>query len=250
MLTSARERVNEVEGGRAKCEKIRMIIVSNRTGVLPSARKLGLVETVMSKVSELRVIGTKTAGSGQLTRREMVRRLFASMGAGAAWPLVAVSHPIFEHLKNDAILAEVEKLGAADRKPIFLNGQQDETLIALAESMVPGSTKAQVNRFIDLLLSVDKPKSQRDFAESVAAFNAEAQKLFAKNFPALDDNQKNMLLTNVSEKQSPLHGHFENLKGWVSGAYYSSEAGMRELGWTGDYVYESFPGCEHPEGHG
>jgi len=46
-----------------------------------------------------------------------------------------------------------------------------------------------------------------------------------------------------------LRKHFENLKGWISGAYYSSEAGMRELGWTEDRVFEKFPGCEHPEGH-
>jgi len=40
-------------------------------------------------------------------------------------------------------------------------------------------------------------------------------------------------------------GRFENLKGWISGAYYSSEMGMRELGWTEDRVFGSFPGCEH-----
>lgn len=39
------------------------------------------------------------------------------------------------------------------------------------------------------------------------------------------------------------------MKGWVVGAYYSSEVGMRELGWTGDVMFESFPGCEHPGGH-
>jgi hypothetical protein len=203
----------------------------------------------MSKVNELRVIGSATAGSGQLMRREMVRRLLAGMGAGAAWPFVTVSHPIFQHLKNDAIFDEAEKLGAADWKPVFLNPRQNEDLIALAEGIVPGSTTAQVNRFIDLLLSVDKPKSQSEFVQSLAAFDAEAQKRFGKGFPALDDGEKNTILTDASAKESTLHGQFENLKGWVSGAYYSSEAGMRELGWTGDYVFESFPGCEHPEGH-
>jgi hypothetical protein len=39
------------------------------------------------------------------------------------------------------------------------------------------------------------------------------------------------------------------LKGWISVAYYSSEIGMKELGWTPDRVFASFPGCEHPEGH-
>lgn len=203
----------------------------------------------MSKAHELPVINSQSARNWRLTRREMVQRLLAGVGAGAAWPLVGASHPILEHLKNDVILEEAEKLEAADWKPVFLNAQQNETLIALAEQIVPGSTKGQVNRFIDLLLSVDKPENQREFAESLAAFDGEAQKRFGRNFPALGDGEKDIILTNASAKESMLQGHFENLKGWVSGAYYSSEAGMRELGWTGDYAFEKFPGCEHPDGH-
>lgn len=202
------------------------------------------------------------AEGGQLSRREMVRRLLAGMGAGAAWPLVAAAHPIHEILKNDALLEEAEKLGAADWKPVFLNAQQNENLIALGERIVPGSTKAQVNRFLDLLLSVDTDKHKKDFGAALAAFEAESQKRFGKGFPSLDVRQQNMLLVDASappakevsagsaEKgNSGLHGHFENLKGWVSGAYYSSEMGMRELGWTEDRVFAIFPGCEHPEGH-
>jgi hypothetical protein len=217
----------------------------------------------MIKGNPLPVMQDGAAARGQLTRREMVQRLLAGVGAGAAWPLVAASHPVVEHLRNDAILAEAEKLGTADWKPVFLSAQQNETLVALAESIVPGCTKAQANRFIDLLLSVEKPENQRKFVESLTTFNAEAQKRFGTSFPSLDDNQKNLLLTDASArpansnssdsrtagKQSALHDHFENLKGWVSGAYYSSEAGMRELGWTGDYVFETFPGCEHPNDH-
>jgi Gluconate 2-dehydrogenase subunit 3 len=217
----------------------------------------------MIRENLLPVLQDGAAARGQLTRREMVQRLLAGVGAGAAWPLVAASHPIAEHLRNDAILSEAEKLGTADWKPVFLSGQQNETLAALAESIVPGSAKAQVNRFIDLLLSVEKTENQHKFVESLTAFDAEAQKRFGNGFPSLDDNQKNLLLADASakpansnssdsptaRKQWALHGHFENLKGWVSGAYYSSEAGMRELGWTGDYVFETFPGCEHPNQH-
>ncbi len=202
------------------------------------------------------------AAGGHLTRREMVQRLLAGVGAGAAWPLVADSHPIHEFLRNDAVLEEAEKLVAADWKPLFLDAQQNESLIAIAEAIVPSSTKAQVNRFIDLLLSVDTDNHKKEFAAAVAAFEAESQKRFGKGFPSLDDRQKNMLLTDAAatpaeqissgggEKENAgLHGHFENLKGWISGAYYSSEIGMRELGWTEDRVFASFPGCEHPEGH-
>jgi len=55
--------------------------------------------------------------------------------------------------------------------------------------------------------------------------------------------------TGAEKKESELYSHFENLKSWISGAYYSSEVGMRELGWTGDYVFEAFPGCAHPDAH-
>ncbi len=211
----------------------------------------------------LPVINEAAAAGGQLTRREMVRRLVAGVGASAAWPLMAASHPIHALFRNEAVLDEAEYLGAADWKPLFLNAQQNESLIAIAESIVPGSTKAQVNRFIDLLLSVDTDKHKKEFVAALAAFEAEAQKRFAKNFPALDESQKSQLLTDASatparqnsdgveagEKRAGLHEHFDNLKGWVSGAYYSSEMGMKELGWTADRVFASFPGCEHPEGH-
>jgi len=212
------------------------------------------------KENVLPMIGAQATEMRGLTRREMVQRLLAGAGAGAAWPLVAASHPMYEHLKNDAIFAEAEKLEeAADWKPVFLSAQQSEDLAALAESIVPGSTRARVSRFIDLLLSVDKLENQQQFLRSLSAFQVEAQKRFGKRFPALTQEQKNTLLSEaatnpgnseaahaqVVKTVSPPHAHFENLKGWVSGAYYSSEVGMRELGWTGDYAFAEFPGCAH-----
>ncbi|HEY6269133.1 MAG TPA: gluconate 2-dehydrogenase subunit 3 family protein [Candidatus Acidoferrum sp.] len=220
----------------------------------------GVIE--LGTKSALPVIIETAAVSGRLTRREMVRRLLAGVGAGAAWPPVVAFHPIHEILRNDAVFEEAEKLGAADWKPVFLNVQQNECLVAVAESIVPGSTKAQVNRFLDLLLSVDTEIHKKEFVAALAAFEAESRKRFGKGFPSLDDRQRNMLLADASappakgvsaasagKENSALHGHFENLKGWVSGAYYSSEMGMRELGWTEDRVFANFPGCEHPEGH-
>jgi len=229
----------------------------------------------MGKGSGLPIIQAETAQNRRLTRREMVQRLLAGVGAGAAWPLVAAGHPIHEHLANGAIFEEAEKLGAADWKPLFLRGEQNEALVALSEGIVPGSIKAQVNRFIDLLLSVDTTEHRQKFAESLEAFDAEAQKRFGKRFAVLDESQRNTLLNEAcvrpanaapvesdssaedgsssgaaGKNQRVLYDHFENLKGWISGTYYSTEAGMRELGWNGEYVFESFPGCEHPDGHG
>ena len=216
----------------------------------------------MGKASALSMIQDAEAHGRPLTRREMVRRLIAGAGAGVARPLVAASHPIYAHLASGAIFEQTEKVAAADWKPLFLNAQQEETLAVLAEAMVPGSKKAQADRFIDLLLSVDTVEHQKSFVDSLAAFETESQKRFGRRFPALNAGEQNALLTDASarpakegatggdRKEDPgLRGHFENLKGWICVAYYSSEAGMRELGWTEDRVFEKFPGCEHPEGH-
>ncbi len=210
----------------------------------------------------LAVMNVAGRARARLTRREMVTRLLASIGAGVALPLAAASHPIHELLRNDAVLDEAEKLEAADWKPTLLSAEQNESLIAIAESMVPGSTKAQANRFIDLLLSVDTPEHKKKFLDSVATLEVESERRFGSGFASLEPGQKNMLLADASRgapkdastggagKESlRLHEHFENLKGWISGAYYSSEMGMRDLGWTPDQVFASFPGCEHPEGH-
>jgi Gluconate 2-dehydrogenase subunit 3 len=185
----------------------------------------------------------------RLSRREIVRKLVAGIAAGAAMPLVASSHPIYRHLTEGVMLDRAEDLReASDWQPLFLNAAQDKTLAALSEAVVPGSIKARVDRFIDLLLSVDTAEHQREFGASLAAVEPEAQKRFGRDFAALTPSEQQTLLTDFS-KQETSREHLQNLKEWIVGAYYSSEQGMRELGWNGNYAFESFPGCEHGDEH-
>jgi len=181
----------------------------------------------------------------KLTRREVVEKLLAGMAAGVAWPLIASSHPIHQHVKNGG--AALDRADAAqkavDWKPLFLNSQQNETLVALSESIVPGSAQAHVNRFIDLLLSVDSTENQQKFAGSLAVIEGEAQKRFGRGFHQLTANEKDELLTRLSA-ESAQRKHFDDVKEWVTLAYYSSEDGMRELGWTENRAFRVFPGCE------
>jgi hypothetical protein len=53
----------------------------------------------------------------------------------------------------------------------------------------------------------------------------------------------------TSSASPTLRDHFENLKDWIVATYYSSEEGMRELGWTDEFYFESPSECSHPEGH-
>src|SRR5438874_10570379 len=149
---------------------------------------------------------------GKLTRRQMVERLLAGMAAGVALPLIAAAHPIHQHVKNGATLDRADAAQkASDWKPLFLNSQQDQTLVTLSESIVPGSAKAHVNRFIDLLLSVDSAENKEKFAASLAAIDGVTQSRFGRRFHQLAEIEKNELLTSISTHNAH-QKHSDHLK--------------------------------------
>jgi hypothetical protein len=139
----------------------------------------------------------------------------------------------------------------ADWKPLFLAPDQYRALRSFSEAIVSRSTKAFVSRFIDLLLSVGTPAQQDKFLASLAAVEAEGNRQFGSTFQMLSASQRNSLLTAISTspKNSPSLEAFEYLKAWVVGSYYSSEMGMKELGWTPDRFFDNASGCVHPEAH-
>jgi hypothetical protein len=210
-----------------------------------------------------------------MTRRQVVRHLLSGAGAGVALPALAAAHPLRSHRVDSALHPAAEAQGtSAEWKPSILDSHQNETLIALAERIVPGSARAHVNRFIDLALNADSEEHREDFFAALNAMEGEALKRFGKPFKDLAEDQQNEILTAASTAQPSAHeklrshdwiaeaanthtvpppptlrDRFDSLKRWVAGAYYSSEVGMKDLGYTGDYYFDSFPGCEHPGGH-
>jgi hypothetical protein len=199
------------------------------------------------------------ADGGGMDRRAALRTL---AGAGALIPGLAQAHPVHRHLASEATVLEAEAAAAdKDWKPAFLDAHQAETLVSLAEQIVPGSTAAAVTPFVDKLLSVDTHANQRRFLGAMGALDGEAIARYRTPWKGLSSAHQVELLSAASTAAAgqkdatgavahpTLRDHFEDLKGWVVGAYYSSEAGMRELGWTGNVFHAAFPGCPHPDGH-
>ena len=187
-----------------------------------------------------------------LGRRAMLQSLLGVLGAGTALPFLADGHPMQHHLL-DAVGVDAAEAQAADTgyAPQFLDRHQLETLEVLAERVIPGSTTARVAPFLDSLLAVSAAESQRRLVGSIGAFELLAIDRHGKPWKALTPAQHDALLTHASTSSpsEPIRGFFDDLRGWISGAYYSSEIGMRELGWTGNVFHNSFPGCQHPGGH-
>ncbi len=201
--------------------------------------------------------------SPNVSRREMLRNL-ASIAA--AMPFIAAAHPIHKHLVSLSVLEAADaSRSAANWNPMVLNTEQTSTLLTLSERIVPGAAAAEAHRFIDLLLSVDTPENQQNFIHTLEAIDAASNSHFEKHFRLLTPDQQTEILTQAST-MTPAHesstgdaaaaneprnlrNHFDDLKAWISLAYYSSEAGMTELGWTSNRVFKAFPSCTHPDGH-
>jgi len=223
--------------------------------------------------------GETGPNQGGMSRREMVRQLLSGVGGTAAAASLAGAKPLpLRAQPSSAAQAQgaAAPAAASEWSPQFLDAHQNETLVALAERVVPGSSQAQVNRMIDLLLTVDTQSNQRKFLESLSAFEAEALQQHRQPFASLSEEQQVDMLTAAStaksskkqagseseavswfgplgpaEEEAPMtiRDHFENIKDWAVKSYYSSEVGLKDIGWTGQVMWESFPSCEHPDEH-
>ena len=192
------------------------------------------------------------ADAKKIGRRDAMQILSGGIGAGFALPGIAAAHPMHAHLEDQARVATAQKKAAAVQyKPVYLDAQQFAATKSLAERIVPGATKAKTAEFIDQLLAVDSPSNQRSFLSALGSFEGRAVDTAKGPWTSLGPAQQDQILTEAStaETGTRLRDHFDLLKGWIAGAYYSSEIGMRELGWTGNVMHLEFPGCQHPEGH-
>jgi hypothetical protein len=224
-------------------------------------------EAEVDPISGRAAADAPTAG---MTRRHAMALVGGGLAAVAA--RVEAGHPLQRHLHDHAAIASAHGAAALpDWTPSFFSEHQYRLLGALAERIVPRSGEAQVARFVDALADVETREAQKRLLLSLAAFEAAALARFGRPFAALAGAEQDEVLEGAAELErarprdtswswfavpaSPgagapdLGGHLRHLKGWVSGAYYSSEIGMRELGWTGVTPHDAFPGCTHPE-HG
>ncbi|MEO7274518.1 MAG: gluconate 2-dehydrogenase subunit 3 family protein [Vicinamibacterales bacterium] len=189
-----------------------------------------------------------------VARRAVLQALLGSVGASLAVPALAeAQHPMVGHLATVGAIDQAQANAAvAAYEPIFLDAHQLHTLELLADAIVPGSTAARVAPFLDQLLAVDSAQSQRDFLGALGAFDLAAVQRHSQPWASLSAGEQTAILRDASAAAAskvPLGGPFVNLKTWIVGAYYSSEPGMRELGWTGGVFHAELPGCTHPGGH-
>jgi hypothetical protein len=213
-----------------------------------------------------------------LDRRQVVRALLSGAGAGLALPGLARAHPLVEHAHHPGRIEDARaKAEDPSGAPESLDAYSFAMLETLGERIIPGATDAGCARFVDRLLAVGTLEDRQEFLTALGAIDGAARERFGAPWPELTGAQQVELLEDLStaapgrdsrpwtpgtavaehlarvkeSEDAPLtlRDRFDHVKGWIVGAYYSSEVGLRDLGYDGPVFADSFPGCPHPDGH-
>lgn len=121
-------------------------------------------------------------------------------------------------------------------EPKFFTRQEFETLSRVAEAIIPGAVAAGVPGYIDFVVQAN-PEWQALYREGLAQVNVPEEELIA-------------LLTRYIDQpgDAAMVRFFRAAKNMTADGYYTSEAGLvRDLGYQGNTVRESYPSCEIPE---
>jgi hypothetical protein len=189
-------------------------------------------------------------------RRTALRALAA--GAAAAW-VDSLSALAAQHAHSPAAQAAI---AAQEWTPRVLNPQQNETIIALTELIIPqtetpGAKAARVNRFIDAVLQRAKPADRDSFLRGLTWMDERSRTQFRTDFVAATPAQQTELLTTLAKGDGETADlgagiqFFRAIKSMTIDGYYTTEIGLRqELGDNGQLFLPQFAGCDHPEHQG
>jgi len=193
-----------------------------------------------------------------LSRREAVRRLAAGAVGAATSPmwadtLIALAQ---EHAHTQAA---VGTMTAAQWTPRLLSRDQNDTVVALTELIIPqtdtpGAKAVNVNRFIDWVLSEAPPAERGTFLSGLAWMDAQSTSRYEHTFVSSTGEQQTALLTRLADETNDDRedatgvAFFQAIKAMTISGYYSTQVGLQqELGDDGQLATGIFKGCDHPE---
>jgi hypothetical protein len=174
-------------------------------------------------------------------RRAVLQSLATGVGAVAF-----VSSASAAHVHHAAAAAASPAPAAPGASSLaFLDQHAFDTLASLSEQIVPGSRAARVPEFLDRLLAVESTEVQKYATQVIGAFERVAREAHGKPWKSLTAEEATALLTKISTQpgSDPIRSGFDGLKSAVAETYYSTEVGMKELGWNSNVVFSPPAAC-------
>lgn len=188
-------------------------------------------------------------------RRELLKRLSMAGITAATSPAWARA------LASLASADETPVPTGAGWKPSVLSAEQDRTVSAIAEAIIPttdtpGAGAAFVNRYVDAVLADAEQSDRYEFLRGLKWVDRRSQSLFGKGFADATREQQDALLTLMSTRDEDVDADqvardfFEDMKAKTIVGYYTSEVGINEeLKDGGPLMFVGVQGCTHSE-HG
>ena len=193
-----------------------------------------------------------------VTRREAVRWMLAASASISlldhqalnAGPAPGAAKPY----GLDPALNEIYAPG--DFWPLTLNAPQRRTLTSLCDLIIPGDDRSPgagavgVPDFIDEWISAPYPAQQIDrplVLGGLKWLEAESRRRFKTDFADLTPAQQTRIadeicwLSKSKSKDRAAAQSFAVLRRLISGGYYTTPAGMKDIGFVGNVALMSFP---------
>lgn len=175
-------------------------------------------------------------------RRAMLQSLATGVGVAA---FASSASAATGHVHQAAAVAADSTASGAESGHLFLDQHAFDTLATLGEQIVPGSRAAKIPEFLDRLLAVESLDTRQHFMQAIGAFEREARAANALPWKSLSAEQAAALLTKISAlpDEDVSRQAFDRIKGAVSESYFSTEVGMKELGWDGSMTFAPPSAC-------
>ena len=188
-----------------------------------------------------------------ISRRDILKTL--TMGAMAGSVLRVIPAQAAEYAHN-MVAAEKAAAAAGVYVPKFFLPEQYKTIQALCQTIIPadsdsgGAKEAGAPEFIDLLTS-ENPKYQLKLGGGLMWLDAECMDRYEKSYLDCSPDQQKEILDLIAysknaEKDSSLTPgleFFAFLREMTADGFFTSEIGIKYLGYVGNTYLLSFPGC-------
>ena len=190
--------------------------------------------------------------SKSISRREVLRSL--SVGAFAGSVLRVIPAEAAEHAHK--MVAEEKKRAAGAYTPKFFSGLQYKTLQALCQSIIPadadsgGALEAGAPEFIDLLTS-ENPEYQLALGGGLMWLDSICVDRYSKAYLESGPAQQKETLDLIAYRKNAIADpsisqgveFFSVLRNLTADGFFTSEIGIKYLGYIGNTFLKEFPGC-------
>lgn len=188
-----------------------------------------------------------------LSRRDVLKTL--SMGAAAASALHTIPAQAAEYVHSQ-IAAEKSQSKTGTYAPKFFPPEQYKTLQNLCETILPadadcaGAVEAGAPEYIDLLTS-ENPEYQLKLGGGLMWLDSACSDRYGNTYLNCAPQQQKEILDLIAYRKNGARdpglsqgvAFFSFLRDLTADGFFTSEIGIRYLGYIGNTYLNSFPGC-------